>query len=121
MYDILPTNGSATVLNTNALKGSLSTQATSTASPSAVSPIIASFSDGGGNKRSISLSSISTPDISAEETQVTGVIMPEFMPLCIPSISSFCVNASPEKNFSKSASSVSATASDTASISPSIR
>ncbi len=121
MYDILPTNGSATVLNTSAESGASASSATSTMLPSLSSAAFGFRSVGAGRRREISFISISIPARVVEDTQVTGVIIPSFIPLWIPSISSFCVNASPEKNFSKSASSVSATASDTASTRPSIR
>ena len=120
MKDIFPTNGSAIVLNTNAQRGSLLAHLISTMS----SPLTASITSSSlwlGTSRQSSLRSISTPARVVEDTHVTGVMIPDFIPLCIPSISSFCVKASPEKNFSKSASSVSATASETASTRPSIR
>ncbi len=61
------------------------------------------------------------PARDEDDTHTTGVIIPRFIPLWIPSMSSFWVNASPSKNFSISVSSVSATASLIASTSPSIR
>ena len=61
MYDILPTNGSATVLNTNADKGSFSSQAISIISfeESNASSFLTSAGD--GRRSSNSLSSISIP------------------------------------------------------------
>ena len=106
---------------TNAARGAFTSRGISKISPLLSVAMHLSFSDAKGTRSENSLRSISTPASVVDEQHTTGVILPSFIALWIPSTSSFCVNCSPEKNFSNIASSVSATASEIAFIRPSRR
>ena len=87
IYDILPTKGSETVLKTNADSGSSDLQLAVTVFPFSTASL-GGTSSGDGSRRVISLSSISTPERSDDETHTTGVMIPLFIPVCMPFISS---------------------------------
>ena len=88
IYDTFPINGSATVLNTNADRGSSVVHLICIkSSPNAAST--GSDSSADGIRSAISFKSMSIPDKLTADVHTTGVIMPLFIPLCIPSISSF--------------------------------
>ena len=110
-YDILPTNGSATVLNMN-----------TAVSPSGSGLIFSPFSSlspylsrGFGKDAAIMSSRGATPMSVAAEPTITGAIEPFIMPRLRAVCISSSVNFSPAKNFSIISSLVSA--SDSTSIS----
>ena len=103
--------GSATVLKTMAAAAPSSLTESSTGLPSTSRPISPAFSSAEGASQHRPSINCSMPRISRASPQNTGVMVPDFTPLLTPTMTSSGVKGSPAKYFSKSASSVSATAS----------
>ena len=103
--------GSATVLKTMAAAAPSPVQVSSTGAPSGSTPISPAWSAAEGASQLRPSRNCSIPRISMASPQNTGVMVPFFTPLLTPTITSSGVNSSPAKYFSKSSSSVSATAS----------
>ena len=108
----LPTNGSATVLNTCAEKGASASQVIILISPLEITVAGTPFlSTGDGSIATISFIRLITPILVRAEPPITGIVLPSNKPVLTPAIISSLVKVPSDKYLSKNSSEVSATAS----------